>query len=120
MYEDGRGVAQDYAEAAKWFRRAADQGVAAVQFNLGRAYEIGRGVPKDFVEAAKWYRKAADQDDATAQFNLGAMYYYGRGVEQDFVEAHKWFALVRGLLPFRRWQRTSSAPSTIANWSLPG
>ncbi len=34
MYETGRGVAQDYAEALKWYRLAAEQGVAIAQFNL--------------------------------------------------------------------------------------
>ena len=72
---------------------AADQGVAAAQFNLGRAYEGGRGLARDFVDAAKWYRKAADQGDAAAQFNLGVMYCNGRGVPKDYVEAHRWFKL---------------------------
>jgi hypothetical protein len=99
MFEDGRGGRPDYYEAATWFRRAADQGLAASQFNLGRAYEIGRGVAKNFEEAAKWYRLAADQEDATAQFNLGTLYYYGRGVAQDLVEAHKWFALSAARFP---------------------
>jgi TPR repeat protein len=31
MYENGQGVLQDYAEAVKWYRLAADQGVAAAQ-----------------------------------------------------------------------------------------
>ena len=26
MYQNGQGVAQDYAEAVKWYRKAADQG----------------------------------------------------------------------------------------------
>jgi len=35
LYEKGHGVLQDYAEAAKWFRKAADQGYAQAQNNLG-------------------------------------------------------------------------------------
>jgi TPR repeat protein len=83
----------------KWFRLAADQGAAAVQFNLGRTYEIGRGVPQSYAEAMKWYRKAADQGDAAAQFNLGTLYYNGRGVAQDLVEAHKWYTLAASRFP---------------------
>ena len=43
MYRNGRGVAQNDAEAVKWYRKAADQGLAEGQFNLGGMYENGRG-----------------------------------------------------------------------------
>src|SRR5674476_586003 len=60
-YDIGKGVPQDYAEAAKWYRMAAEQGHAEAQFNLGMLYDEGRGVSQDYAEAAKWYRKAKDQ-----------------------------------------------------------
>ena len=44
-YEEGRGVSQDYAEAAKWYRRAADEGNADAENSLGWLYRSGRGVP---------------------------------------------------------------------------
>jgi TPR repeat protein len=44
MYERGLGVEQDYAEVITWYRRAADQGDAVSQFNLGFAYARGLGV----------------------------------------------------------------------------
>ena len=43
---NGRGVSKDEAEAAKWFRKAADQGHAAAQYNSGYAYDNGQGVPR--------------------------------------------------------------------------
>ena len=49
------GVTKDYAEAIKWFRKAAEQNNAAAQENLGQCYEVGEGVPKDYAEAVKWY-----------------------------------------------------------------
>ena len=64
-------MTQDDAEAAKWSRKAAEQGDSMAQFNLGLMYDNGRGVPQDNTEAAKWYRKAAEQGYANAQFNLG-------------------------------------------------
>ena len=79
MYHNGQGVPQDYREAVRWYRMAADQGDADAQFNLGVMYDNGRGVPQDYAEAVRWYRKAADQGYADAQFNLGVMYYNGRG-----------------------------------------
>ena len=73
-YTHGKGVAEDDAEAAKWFRKAADQGYAQAQTNLGVMYAEGDGVAKDRAEAIKWWRKAAEQGDALAQFYLGVMY----------------------------------------------
>ena len=60
-------MAQDEAEAVKWYRKAAEQGNAGAQTNLGVAYHNGAGVPKDDAEAMKWYRKAAEQGDAAGQ-----------------------------------------------------
>ena len=61
MFEKGRGVTQSDVEAARWFRKAADQGDAGAQYYLGIMFEQGRGVALSDVEAARWYRKAADQ-----------------------------------------------------------
>ncbi|MBO7224189.1 MAG: sel1 repeat family protein, partial [Kiritimatiellae bacterium] len=65
-YYNGLGVQQDYAEAVKWFRKAAEQGHAGAQYRLGICYGKGLGVPQDHEEAAKWVRKAAEQGDAGA------------------------------------------------------
>ena len=92
-YFDGEGVEQDYAEAVKWYRLAAEQGDAVAQNNLGYAYRNGAGVEQDYVEAVNWYRLAAEQGDAHAQLNLGDAFYNGEIVEQDYVEAVKWYRL---------------------------
>jgi uncharacterized protein len=47
-------VAQDYNEAVKWYRKAAEQGNAPAQSNLGFMYENGHGVAQDFVQALMW------------------------------------------------------------------
>lgn len=60
----------NYLEAVKWYRKAAEQGYANAQYNLGWCYDLGRGVARDYVEAAKWYRKAAAQGHSTAQIAL--------------------------------------------------
>ncbi len=44
MYDEGQGVPQDHAEAVKWFRKAANQGDATAQYNLGLMYGKGSGV----------------------------------------------------------------------------
>lgn len=81
---------EDYAEAVKWYRKAAEQGLAVAQNDLGVCYENGEGVPQDYAEAVKWYRKAAEQGNVEAQSNLGNCYQLGNGVTQDFAEAAKW------------------------------
>ena len=65
-----QGVVQDRAEALKWCRLAADQGVADAQYNLGLKYANGRGVPQDYVEAHKWLNLAAAQSDSDNQEEL--------------------------------------------------
>jgi TPR repeat protein len=85
------GLEKDYAQAVSWFRKAADQGYAHAQCNLGRAYEEGNGVNQDYAEAIKWFRKAAEQDHAPAQINLGMCYAKGKGVKKDFTVAAQWF-----------------------------
>ncbi|MDA0238165.1 MAG: hypothetical protein O3B03_06590, partial [Proteobacteria bacterium] len=42
---------QDDAKAVKWYRRAAEQGNAKAQYNLGLMYDNGQGVPQDYQEA---------------------------------------------------------------------
>jgi len=86
-------VPQSYAEAAQWYRRAAERGQAQAQNNLAVLYEKGQGVPQDLKVAANWYRSAADQGHAQAQNNLGVLYGNGRGVTQDMKEAYIWFTL---------------------------
>ena len=65
---------QDYAEAMHWYRKAAEQGNAIAQFNLGVMYSNGEGIKRDQTEAVKWYRLAAAQGNVSALCNLGVMY----------------------------------------------
>ncbi|MDA8785705.1 sel1 repeat family protein, partial [Planktomarina temperata] len=58
-YSDGQGVLQDYKEAIKWYRLAAEQGHAMAQTNLGIMYEYGDGVIQDNTMAHMWYNIAS-------------------------------------------------------------
>ena len=64
------------ARLEEW-RRLAEQGLAAAQFDLGVLYENGDGVRQDYVEAVNWYRLSAEQGYAMAQNNLAGMYARG-------------------------------------------
>jgi hypothetical protein len=59
LYETGNGIAQDSAEAVRWYRRAADQNSPLAQHSLGLMYEWGNGVAQDNTQAMQWYQKAA-------------------------------------------------------------
>jgi hypothetical protein len=60
------GVHND-AEAAKWFRRAAEQGHMQAQARLASWYWSGRGVPKDLSKAYLWARLAWAQGDENSK-----------------------------------------------------
>jgi TPR repeat protein len=83
----------DYANAAIWFRRAAELGHPKAQNDLGWLLQNGWGVPRDDAQAADWYRRSATQGYAFAQVNLGWMYQNGRGVARDHAEAVRWYRL---------------------------
>mgnify|MGYP000494249287 CR=1 FL=1 len=59
-YKCGMGVKQNHAASIQWFRRAAEQGEADAQFNLGRLYgsevdgmyKNGRAAPANDAEAS--------------------------------------------------------------------
>jgi len=91
LYASGQGVPKDFAEAARWFRKAADQNYPDAQNNLGVMYHNGQGFPQNYAEAILWYRKAADLGDVKAQYNLGQLYRHGYGVKQDYTEAAMWY-----------------------------
>jgi TPR repeat protein len=65
MYFQGECTRADPAEAAAWFRRAADQGLAGSQSMLAVMYEKGVGVERDAAEAARW-RALAEKGDGPA------------------------------------------------------
>ena len=91
LYYRGQGVTQDYSEAARLLRQAADKGHAEAQATLGAMYELGKGVTQDYAQAAAWFTKAAEQGFPFAQNALGTLLSEGNGVPKDDAEAAKWF-----------------------------
>jgi len=61
MYRDGQGVAQDYTETLRWWRKAAELGVVDAQYALGNMYAGGSGIAQDAILAYMWYSIAALQ-----------------------------------------------------------
>ena len=96
MYNSGEkdyGVPKNNAEAAKWYKLAADQNHAGSLNHLGWYYYTGEGVAKNDAEAVRLYRLAVVQGHAHSQFNLAIMYENGAGVPQDSIMAFVWYSL---------------------------
>ena len=70
MYQNGKGVEQDYAKARELYEQAATRGIARAYYHLGEMYENGRGMNQDYAKAAEYYEKAAAKGDTDAQKNL--------------------------------------------------
>lgn len=68
------GYKEDYNQAVKWYTKAANQGHAKAQDQLGCCYMFGKGVTTDNREAEKWFRKSAAQGFNGAYFSLGLLY----------------------------------------------
>jgi TPR repeat protein len=73
MYADGYGAPKNYAEACKWYLKAAEQGYARAQSNLGIMYADGAGVPRDYVQAYMWVNLAAAQGYTPAKDRLSEL-----------------------------------------------
>jgi TPR repeat protein/uncharacterized RDD family membrane protein YckC len=71
-------------------QKAAAQGFADAQNELGAKYAQGDGVVMDEARAVDLYRKAAAQGHVLAQTNLGRMYYLGTGVPKDIAKGKEW------------------------------
>lgn len=78
-------------EGFKWLYKAAEQGNAMAQQNIGFCYEKGIGIAQNYSEAFKWTKKAAEQDLIDAQWFLGDYYKKGIGTNPNPTEAVKWY-----------------------------
>src|SRR5215469_457700 len=93
MAEQGWGKPQDYAEALSWYYRAAGQGNAQAQENIGYIFQHGTGVENDYAQAMSWFSKAVAQGNGMAENQLGWMYQFGQGVKIDNARALTWYGL---------------------------
>jgi localization factor PodJL len=90
-FVEGRGVPANLEEAARWFERAANKGLAPAQFRYASMLEKGLGVKKDLVVAHKLYVAAAGKGHAKAMHNLAVLYAEGAEGKPDYVNAAQWF-----------------------------
>ena len=98
MYDEGKGVPQDDAEAAKWYRKAAKQGNIAAQYNLD--------LLEDHAKTENWYRRAAEPGNASTQSSPGRTEDQGQ-IPKDRAE-------------MKTWHRRAAEPETASAQSSPG
>lgn len=98
-FANGEGATRNYAQAAEWYHKAAEQCHSLAQFNLGMMYAHGQGVIRDTTQSVMWFGRAARQGDAGAQFILGESCHRAslQGARKDApesrIEAYKWYRL---------------------------
>jgi hypothetical protein len=102
MYANGRGVVQDDVEAVKWYHKAADQGHARAQNNLGVMYGTGRGVAQNYVSAHLWFNVAASRGYQRA---AGARDFTARRMTPDQIAEAQRLA--------RKWKPSLERPKTV-------
>lgn len=90
MYYYAVGPFDDVAKGLDWFRKAANQGYAAAQYELGLHYQQP---PKDYRKAAYWFDLAASQGHDGAQVLLAVQYSQGRGVPRDHSKSFELLSL---------------------------
>ncbi len=90
-FAEGKGIAPNFDEAAKWYDRAAQAGVVPALFRLGTFYEKGLSVKKDIDIARRYYMQAAERGNAKAMHNLAVLDADGGGKGADYKNASQWF-----------------------------
>ena len=101
-FADGNGETADYAEALKWYVKAAGQGHCVAQYHLGLMYGRGQGAQRDNATAGMWLRKAAELGHAGAQYHVGLRQHRASKSGQPpeasecRIEAFKWLQLAMG------------------------
>jgi TPR repeat protein len=87
MYAKGQGVDQSAEQAAKWYRSAAEKGIAPAQYRLGVAYRDGQGVPQDLENAYAWLKVADKLGSKLAPTALTSL--DGKLTPEELAEAEK-------------------------------
>jgi TPR repeat protein len=121
LYAAGTGVAQNFAEAAKWYRKAAEAGHVQAAANLAILYTKGQGVPRDPNQASEWNRAAAKGGSAIAEDNL---YRQRRGPQPeppdpaDFEQGSKLYDAKNFTASFQACMKAAQAGNWFAETSV--
>lgn len=90
LYSIGYGVEQNYEEAIKWFKLAAENGNASSYFQLGQMYFEGVGVEQNYDISIEHLKKASELNSSDAMYTLGLIYLEGEIAKQDINQGIKY------------------------------
>ncbi|SCY99751.1 tetratricopeptide repeat protein [Flavobacterium caeni] len=81
---------QDYKNALPILRKAAEQGSAEAQYNLGYFLSAGVGTNRNVVEGIKWYRLSSENGFNDGHYAMMMAYGNGEGVQQNSAVAFQY------------------------------
>jgi TPR repeat protein len=85
LYEHGKGVKVNMASAVNWYRKAALQGMAEAQFNLGRLLAYG-DIERNLDEAVYWLQRAVKSGHEEASLLLAKVTEAAQSEEVAFFD----------------------------------
>lgn len=92
LYNDGRGVRQDYKKALDLYLKSAKKGNPLAMFHAGIIYYKGhQNSRNNEMEAAEWIEKSAKAGHLPAIIKMGHFSRKGIGVEPDNIKAMEWY-----------------------------
>jgi len=93
IYANGKGVNKDTYQAMEWYKKAAEQGNTAAQYNLAKliAQRPDKEDPRAQKRVKYWYEKAAEVGQKEAINDLALLYLKGEGVEKNELKAFELF-----------------------------
>ena len=92
LVQNGLGQPWSNAQAAVWYRQAAEQGLPEAQVALADLYIRGVGVEPSLETGAQWLARAAEAGHGPALYQYAELRLHGRGTPQDFDAALDLFA----------------------------
>jgi|694.fasta_scaffold75288_2 TPR repeat protein len=91
LYDEGKGVEQDYFKAKDYFEKACNLNSGDGCYYVGRLHHNGNGVKQDYFKAKDYFEKACNLNNALGCVAHGALYILGEGVKQDKFKAKEYF-----------------------------
>src|SRR5690606_31155545 len=95
LYQTGHGVEADAYEAARWMRRAAEQGLLEAEYDYALMLLRGFGLNSEMPKAVDYLRSAAEKGFAGAQNRLAHVLADDSHGPPNLLEAAKWRILAR-------------------------
>ena len=83
-------VKPNYEEAIKYFKMAAEMGVAEAEYQIAECLCLQEIKPSNISEIFDWYLKAANHGFERAYYDVALSYANGHGTKQNFSKAFFW------------------------------